>query len=141
MPAGGGPLGPAHELDVYLDMASQADDSKDPSVTEMLGHLAEVIGSGNLATRNLFRFSRRPESKAPAKAHSKPPAKTLSRSPARPPIGPIPPGNGLPLLPLPGQLPIQVNPVVPITAPPVVAPIPVPPVVPPGRWLPPGSGQ
>ncbi|WP_341394424.1 hypothetical protein [Arthrobacter sp. G119Y2] len=122
--AGGGPLGPAHELDVYLDLAAQADASSDPSLTEMLAHLTEVIGSGRVATRNLFSFSRKPESKAPAKA----------------PTGPISPGTVLPL-PLPGQLPpVLVNPVAPMPMDPVV-PMPVPPVVPPGRWLPPGTGQ
>lgn len=112
VPDGGGPLGPAHELDVYLDMAAQADASGDPSLTEMLGHLAGVIGSGRVATRSLYKFSRKPDAGSPAR--------------------PILPGNGLPL-PIPGQAPpVLVNPVAPIPVPPAAPIIPVPPVVPRG---------
>ena len=113
---GGGPLGPAHELDVYLDMAEQADASGDPSLTQMLGQLAEVVGAGSVATRSVYKFSRKPKDKLPA----------------RPPVGPFLPGSGLPLLPLPGHLPpVLVNPVAPIPVPPA-APIIVPPGVPRG---------
>lgn len=129
VPDGDG-LGPAHELDAYLDIAAQADASSDPSLTEMLGHLSEVIGSGKVATRSLYKFSRKPD----------------ASSPARPPGGPVLPGNGL--LPIPGQLPpVLVKPVAPILVPPAgpiqvppPGPILVPPVVPPIR-LPAGPGQ
>jgi pimeloyl-ACP methyl ester carboxylesterase len=114
VPDGGGPLGPAHELDVYLEMAAQADASSDPSLTEMLGHLAQVIGSGRVAARSLYKFSRKSDEKPPP----------------RPPGRPVLPGNGLPL-PSPGQVPpVLVKPVAPVLVPPA-PPIPVPPVVPP----------
>ena len=113
---GGGPLGPAHELDVYLDIAAQADASGDPSLTGMLGHLAGVIGSGRVAARSLYKFSR----------------KTGEKPPSRKPGSPVVPGSGLPL-PIPGQVPpALVKPVAPVLVPPE-APILVPPIAPQGR--------
>ncbi len=113
-------LGPAHDLDLYLELADQADASKDPSLKDSLGYLAEIIPPGSIATRSLFRFSRQPAPKPQKKPAYKQKPKPL-----------LPPPPPLPLLPPPPPPPLPVLP-----PPPVFLP---PPQAPPG--LPPGPGQ
>ena len=92
-------LGPAHDLDVYLGLADQADVSKDPSLQESLGYLAEIIPPSSIAARGLFRFSRKPPAKpsktpsvrtrpTPSPSLQAPPASGGSRSVHRPPWTP-----------------------------------------------------
>lgn len=110
---GDGGLGPAHRLGVYLDLAAQADDSSDPSLKESLGHLAEIVGPGTLATRGLFTFSRKPARRSPARLPLRLPR-------VRPPLlGTVP------------SLPKPASPV----------PMPVLPAGPLDRLLPAGPGQ
>ncbi|MBP3035561.1 hypothetical protein J2M53_04725 [Arthrobacter sp. zg-ZUI100] len=73
-------LGPAHSLDSYLDLAAAADASTDPSLTDQLGQLGQLVGPGTVASRNLFQLSR-----------SRPPglARLLPAVPA--PAVPVPP--------------------------------------------------
>lgn len=117
VPEGGdGGLGPAHQLDVYLDLAAQADASSDPSLKESLVHLAEVIAPGTIATRGLFKLSRKPASQSPAQ-----------RPPRQGTVPALPP-------PRQGTVPPLPKPVSPL-------PMPVGPAAPPGSWLPAGPGQ
>lgn len=135
--AGGG-LGPAHQLDVYLDLAARADASGDPSLEESLGHLAELIGPGTIATRSLFQFSRT-SGQTPTRSPGRTPSPSPQAPPRPPPKRPFGPGSGLPpsnpvpsrggTAPLPGPggtrlPPVLTNPVAPL-----------------GRWLPAGPGQ
>lgn len=132
VPDGGGPLGPAHELDGYLEMAAGADASNDPSLRDSLGQLAEIIPPGTIATRNLFRFSRRSDSR-PARSGKSPAGGKRSGQPqvCPPQVHPA--------------VPAAVLPVPPIPVPPIPVPEPVPPIPVPEhsrrRWLPPGAGQ
>lgn len=95
-PAEGSPggLGPAHDLDLYLELAAEADASQDPSLRESLGSLAEIIPPASIATRGLFKFSRKPSHPPGPSATSRPapaPRPTPSPSPQAPPL---PPGSG-----------------------------------------------
>lgn len=56
-------LGPAHDLDLYLDLANQADAGKDRSLQETAGYLGQILPPASNAARSLFRFSRKPVSK------------------------------------------------------------------------------
>ncbi|WP_312182775.1 hypothetical protein [Arthrobacter sp.] len=56
---GGSGLGPAHKLPVYLEGAAAADASTDPSLRASLAGVNAVVGSGSIATRELYRFSRK----------------------------------------------------------------------------------
>lgn len=87
-----GGLGPAHDLDLYLELAAAADASRDPSLRESLGSLAEIIPPASIATRGLFKFSRKP-SRPPVPSGSATPAPraTPRLSPRR---RPLPPGSG-----------------------------------------------
>ena len=74
-PAESAALGPAHQLPVYRDLAKRADTSADPSLQDSLGYLAGIIPPNSIATRGLFRFSR----KKPVKAAKKPVAPASSK--------------------------------------------------------------
>lgn len=57
--AGDNGLGPAHKLPVYLEGAAAADASADPSLRASLAGVGAVVGTGSVATRELYRFRRR----------------------------------------------------------------------------------
>lgn len=140
VPGGGGPLGPAHELDGYLEMAAGADASSDPSLRDSLGQLAEIIPPGTIATRNLFRFSRRSDARGTQAGKSPAGGKRSGRPQVCPPqVRPAVPGAVLPLPPAVPPIPV------PELVPPIPVPAPVPLIPVPehsrGRWLPPGAGQ
>ena len=82
-------LGPAHDLDLYLGLAGQADASRDPSLTDSLGYLAQIIPPGSIATRSLFGFSRKPAS-GPSKKPARPPVPKRPRFPLPGPPAPHP---------------------------------------------------
>lgn len=87
-----GALGPAHDLDLYLELAAKADASEDPSLRDSLGSLAEIIPPASIATRSLFRFSRKPgHPPGPSSASRPAPPPTPSPSPQ---ARPLPPGSG-----------------------------------------------
>lgn len=91
-----GGLGPAHDLDLYLELAAQADASHDPSLRDSLGLLAEIIPPASIATRGLFRFSRKPGGPPGPSATSSPaspPSPSPTPSPS-PQARPLPPGSG-----------------------------------------------
>lgn len=93
-PVEGGPeggLGPAHDLNIYLQMADQAGASTDPSLNESLGYLAEIIPPASIATRGLFRFSRKQAAKPVKKPANQSQAPKPSPSAQAPPL---PPGTG-----------------------------------------------
>ena len=84
-------LGPAHKLPVYLEGAAAADSSADPSLRATVAGVAGVVGTGSIATRELYRFSR----KAPRPATRVVPRGVLPRNSAgttggRPSVNPQP---------------------------------------------------
>ncbi|MET4060850.1 pimeloyl-ACP methyl ester carboxylesterase [Arthrobacter sp. UYP6] len=95
-----GGLGRGHDLDMYLDLADQADRSEDPSLKDSLGYLSEIILPGTITTRSLFRFSRKSSSKPQGPMQPPGETSTLPHQPLPPPgAGPLVPR---PFLPLPG---------------------------------------
>ncbi|MBO0897032.1 alpha/beta fold hydrolase [Arthrobacter sunyaminii] len=90
-------LGPAHDLDLYLELADQADASADPSLKDSLGYLAEIIPPASIATRSLFSFSRKPSStpsKNAAGQAKRAPSPAPAQMPSPPAPSPLPAGPG-----------------------------------------------